>query len=400
MPTEQASGDSTTAPPARSASDALDLLLAANPGALVAAIGSDGGLGPVPSTLPLEDHQAFRGTSGIDLVVPEDQMVIIEAWARAQAEPIVRFDVHLRVAPDHLATIHIFDARPEHGTFVAVIETNDPHLVIEAADALAGQRRGAAHVKRDAMAVFLEADEATTALLGWSPADLVGRRTLDLVHPDDVERAIESWMSMRSGTGGTRMRLRLRHADGHYVWLEVTHDNQLDDPVLACVVSEMVDISVEMAELEALHDRERMLQRLAEALPIGICHLHLDGQVAYSNAPLVALLGPVDSVESMVRSVAGPDRQLVATAVERATYGRPGTLEVGILHGYEERRCELTFRPLTGDSGSVDGVIVCAADVTDRSRLRSELRAPCQPRRAVGLPEPGRHRDDARAGPP
>ena len=42
-------------------------------------------------------------------------------------------------------------------------------------------------------------------------------------------------------------------------------------------------------------------------------------------------------------------------------------------HGLDERRCELTFRPMTSDAGGVDGVIVCASDVTDRSRLRAEL---------------------------
>jgi diguanylate cyclase (GGDEF)-like protein len=63
----------------------------------------------------------------------------------------------------------------------------------------------------------------------------------------------------------------------------------------------------------------------------------------------------------------------VDAALRQAMSGRSGELEVGVLQGREERRCELTFRPMAGDSGGVDGVIVCAADVTDRSRLRAEL---------------------------
>ena len=93
-----------------------------------------------------------------------------------------------------------------------------------------------------------------------------------------------------------------------------------------------------------------------------------------------------------MRSVASTDRAAVEIAVDDAFRGRPGSVEVGVVQaslglarsesrsGSGQRRCELTFRAITSDdggggggSGSVDGVIVCAADVTDRSRLRSEL---------------------------
>jgi diguanylate cyclase (GGDEF)-like protein len=48
---------------------------------------------------------------------------------------------------------------------------------------------------------------------------------------------------------------------------------------------------------------------------------------------------------------------------------------VGLVHAGDERRCELTFRPMSDPdvADDVDGVIVCAADVTDRCRLRAEL---------------------------
>jgi diguanylate cyclase (GGDEF)-like protein/PAS domain S-box-containing protein len=128
-----------------------------------------------------------------------------------------------------------------------------------------------------------------------------------------------------------------------------------------------------MAHIEALRDREQHLARLAEALPIGVCHLRAEGEVAYSNEPFGALLGAVDSREALVRRVVAADRAQVQAALALALRGRPSDLEVGVVQDAEWRCCELTFRPLTGDDGSVDGVIVCAADITDRSRLRREL---------------------------
>lgn len=352
---------------------ALSALLTANPGALVAAIGSDGRLVPMPASVPSEGHRLLVGRSGLDLAVAADQLLIIEGWTKANQEPIVTLELHMEIDPEQTATVHFFDVRADHGVHVVVVVAQDPELVLAAGEASAALPSGVARVHKDAVAVILEVDAATTALLGWNADDLIGQRTLDFIHPDDVPCAIESWMEMRAGSGSRRVQLRHRHANGHYVWLEVTNENRLDDPAFGCVVSELVDISDQMAEMEALHDRERLLGRLAEALPIGICHLRVDRAVVYSNELLVALLGPIDSVDALIRSVAGADRRSVELALESALGGCPEQLEVGVVHGFDQRQCELTFRAMTTDSGAVDGVIVCAADVTDRSRLRSEL---------------------------
>ncbi len=352
---------------------ALTSLLAARPDALVAAIGPEGRLVPMPASVPSSHHRPLVGRSGIDLVVPADQLLIIDGWTKARQEPIVAFDVHMQADPDQTATVHLFDVRPVHGVHIAVVVTADPEAVLASGEASEALPNGPARVRKDAAAMILQVDAATTALLGWEASDLEGRRTVDFIHPDDVGRAIESWVEMRAGAGSVRVQLRHRHASGHYVWLEVTNENRLDDPELGCVVSELVDISTQMAEIEALHDRERVLGRLAEALPIGICHLRVDREVAYSNALFAALLGPTDSVEALVTNVDEVDRHAVGHALDSALEGRPGQLEVGVIRGFDQRQCELTFRPMTNDGGDVDGVIVCAADVTERTRLRSEL---------------------------
>jgi diguanylate cyclase (GGDEF)-like protein/PAS domain S-box-containing protein len=358
---------------ATAASAALDALLRANEGTLVAAFGGDGTLVPLPASVPLHGRRVFPGCTGLDMIVADDHILVIDAWERAGQEPIVSTEVRLVADPEECSVVHFFDLRAEHGVHVIVLETQDPDLVMRSFEARSAERSAVAHVKRDGVGVFLEVDDATTALLGWSPADLLGQGTTDLVHPDDVERAIESWMALRAGIGSGRTKVRYRHARGHHVWLEVTSDNHLDDPERGYVLSELVDISDEMAHLEALHASERQLARLAEALPIGICHVRSDREVVYTNEPLRALFGVVDSIEGLVGRVARADRPLVERALESALHGRPGDLEVGVTQDLEERRCELTFRTMTSDGDGVDGVILCAADVTDRSRLRAEL---------------------------
>lgn len=336
---------------------ALDDLLRRRPSALVAALGPDG-MQAFPDSVRLHGQRVFDGGLGIDIVAAEDQVIVLDGWIRSAREAVVSLEIHLLADPDQVATVHFFDVRVEHGVHVVVLEVADPDLVQRSVGARAAQRRPTARVSRDAMAIFTEVDEATTAMLGWRADQLIGQRTLDLVHPDDTERAIDAWMAMRDGVDTGRVRARYRHADGHYVWIEITNENRLQDPALGCVLSELVDISGEMAHLEELRERERDLARLAEALPIGICHVRADGEVVYSNAPLTALLGPVDSRDALVDSVAWPDRSKVGLMLSRALLGHACELEVGVPHGLDERRCELTFRPMTSDAGGVDGVIV------------------------------------------
>jgi diguanylate cyclase (GGDEF)-like protein/PAS domain S-box-containing protein len=359
--------------PAVTTAEELDALLRARPDAVVAALGMAGGLRAVPGSVPLHGQRAFVSGIGLELVVAEDQVLLLDAWTRAATEPIVHVEVHLLSDPDDVARISFFDVRDEHGVHVVVLDAHDPEQAWRSAELREARRRRVGRVERDDTSVFLAVDEGTTALLGWSAEELVGRRTLDLVHPDDVEQAIQAWMAMRAGTGTGRVRVRYRHKDGHHVWLEVTNDNRLDDPAVGRVLSELVDISEEMAQLEALRQREDLLARLSEALPIGLCHVRSDGRVMFTNEPWVALVGYVDGAEALVRSVAGPDRVNVDGALRAALRGQPTSIEVGVLDGYEERRCELTFRPLSDADGADDGVIVCAADVTDASRLRAEL---------------------------
>lgn len=296
---------------------ALTSLLAARPDALVAAIGPEGRLVPMPASVPSGDHRPLMGHSGLDLVVLAEKLLIIDGWRRAKEKPIVAFDVHMQVDPDQTATVHLFDVRPVHGVHIAVVVAADPEAVLASGEASEALPSGPARVRKDAAAIILQVDAATTALLGWDASDLEGHRTVDFIHPDDVGRAIESWVEMRAGAGSVRVQLRHRHAGGHYLWLEVTNENRLDDPEFRRVVSELVDISAQMAEIEALHDRERVLGRLAEALPIGICHLRADREVAYSNALFEALLGPTDSAEALVAYVDEVDRHAVARLGER-----------------------------------------------------------------------------------
>jgi len=219
-------------------------------------------------------------------------------------------------------------------------------------------------------------------ILDWHEDELVGQLSLDFIHEDDHELAIDNWMDMLASRAPvSRVRLRHRHRDGSWVWMEITNHNLLDDPDHRCVVAEMVNISDEMAVHEALRAREQLLERLAEALPVGVVQVDAESRVIYTNNRLHAILGAprAATIDEQLACVLPDDRGGLADAFDAALASRlDSDLEVRLRPSSgsgdkEVRRCVFSLRALTAETGDVTGAIVCVADVTESARLRDEL---------------------------
>ncbi|MFX0142267.1 MAG: ATP-binding protein, partial [Candidatus Hodarchaeota archaeon] len=57
-------------------------------------------------------------------------------------------------------------------------------------------------------------------ILGYSNEDMLGKTRVDIVHPDDVERALNAYKKGFQ-TGEGTVEARLRHKQGHYLWFEI-----------------------------------------------------------------------------------------------------------------------------------------------------------------------------------
>jgi diguanylate cyclase (GGDEF)-like protein/PAS domain S-box-containing protein len=318
------------------------------------------------------------------MVVPGNRGVVIETWEKLLKAGSARAYVRLAADPDRTVMLHFLDAREEHGVVIGVLTTAEqaegPTVIEHATESRAPRF---ARVQKDGLAVLLAVDEAFTEILGWKPEEIVGCRTRDLVHPDDEALAVDNWMDMLAASGpGRRVRLRHRHRDGNYVWMEVTNHNFLEDPDYHCVVAEMVDISEEMATQEALRAREQLLDRLAQTLPLGLLQVDVDSEVTYTNDRLHSIVGTprAGTVEEQLASVIDEDHEVVEEAFAGVLQdGVDSDIEVRLrpygASDKETRYCTLNLRALTDSYGAVSGAIVCVTDVTESARARDELRA-------------------------
>ena len=357
----------------------LNALLAEYPTAFVAAINADGVFVPMPASVSLTGQQVLKARSMLDFVVSEDRQRVISTWERARETGASSAQVRLKLDPGRPAVIHYLDARARHGVYVGIVVGGDA-AALRSLPEIGPTPPRIARVRKNEVAVFLEVDEATPKILGWTAADMVGLRSLDFIHPEDQDRALESWMQMLSEPGTVQPPVRLRHrrSDGSWAWFEVTNHNLLADPDCGYVLAEMIDISEEMAAHEALRAREQLLHRLAEVLPIGVFQVLSDRRIVYTNERLSSILGlePAVTVDAQLATVSREDWPTLDAALDAALDdGIDGDLEIRVQpgKGLRARRCMLRLRALTDQGGGVTGAVVSVEDVTESAQLRAEL---------------------------
>lgn len=350
-------------------------LMAQHPTAIVAAIDEDGLFAQMPPTVSVGHHPVPAARSALDLVQPSDRRAVIEAWVSAKEHGTSLAVVGLAGTTDSPATIYFFDATQEHGVYLGVIVATDvSEAGLRELTEIVPPPPRVAHTRKDEVSVIIHADNAFTEMLGWPVQDVIGQTSLSMIHPDDAERAIDLWMEGLSRPGITcRTRLRHKHRDGRWVWLELSNTNLLESE--GYVECEMFDISDEMEAHEAVRASEQLLRRLAGSLPVGVAQFDTDHNLLYANERLYEILGAHFGADAHVLTSTVVDQQALNGAMRQMRAGRDSELQVLVdrLDNGARRRCTLTIRSLTNDDGAVIGGVLVLEDVTEEARLRSEL---------------------------
>jgi diguanylate cyclase (GGDEF)-like protein/PAS domain S-box-containing protein len=358
----------------------LRSLLTRYPEAPVAVLKPDGVSAPVPESIRLVRNRVLEARSGLDLVVQEDRLRLLAHWDEVLAKGSARSLTRLVEQPETTVALYGLDLREAHGVVLVLYAPTDE---VQATSAKLPRTPKPpprfATIEKDQRSFIVKTDDALTEILGWSAEELLGRRAIEFMHPDDHALAIDNWMEMLASPGpGRRVRLRHRHRNGSWVWFEVTNHNLLDDPDRKCVVGEIVDISDEMAAQEELRAREQLLDRLAEAIPLGLFQVDAAGAIVYTNDRLHEILGVqrVTRLEEQMASVVQSDQAALSAAMgDVLRSGRHADVEIELrLPTGEVRFCSINLRALTHEDGTISGAIACVADVTDSTRMRDELK--------------------------
>jgi diguanylate cyclase (GGDEF)-like protein/PAS domain S-box-containing protein len=351
---------------------AVHALLETHPEAPVSAHSAEGVMLPMPTSIVLRENPVQEARSGMDLIAIDER--VMRGWETMLRRGAAVYPVTVAGYDDVHGIVYAVDLRERHGVIVTVAVFDAVSAEELEAAALEppelAPRFGS--IRKSEHALITGADEAAQKMLGYDEEELVGRRSLEFIHPDDQPLAVDNWMQMIAFPGpARRVRLRHRRSDGSWAWLELTNHNLLHDPDYECMVSEIVDISEEMAAHE-------LVDRLARAVPVGLLQINRDREIAYSNERLHEILGvePTDRYEELLAGVAEDDRAALRDAFTAAIEsGQEADVEVELRlpSTGELRRCSVGLRPLAQEGGDVTGAIACVADITESARMRDEL---------------------------
>jgi len=259
-----------------------------------------------------------------------------------------------------------------------------------------GEERFRALIEHGADVVALVAPDGTLLfashsierLLGFAPAELVGRPAFERVHPDDLPRINAALRDIVASPGTPAgLELRWRHKDGSWRHIDAVAVDRLAEPAVGAIVVNFRDVSERRTAEAALRESEERYRTLVEGVRDIIFALSPEGTIASLNPAFETITGWRREEwvgRPFERLVHPEDLPLALELLGRVVRGelRPASqFRVRTAKG-EYRVGEFSATPQLHE-GRLVGILGIGRDVTERVQLEQQLRQ-AQKMEAVG----------------
>ncbi len=222
---------------------------------------------------------------------------------------------------------------------------------------------------------ILWANQAHEEILQYSPSDMVGKTSFDLIHPDDAARAAAALANLLADQPVNETEVRLRRKDGHYEQME------LSARVLPGARPRLVVVSRPLADrmesVRLLRESEERFRTVVDVSPDLVTILDEEGLVTFANQAHRSRLG-LDPKELLGRNSATlihPDDRATAYGAFQAVVseGQPTTTSLRLGHADGRwLRFDIAAGRFNGPGGST-GLVVISRDETVRETAMAQL---------------------------
>lgn len=220
---------------------------------------------------------------------------------------------------------------------------------------------------------------AVKDMLGYSMDELLDTNSVELVHPDDLNRVATATAQLMAEKKPVRLEMRLRHKNGDYVWVES----------LAGLVQERTGEAIRNISLvRDIHQRkqaEEQLRRSAEQLRLitdhmsdVVSHITPEGIIAYTSPSCYANFGyrPEELVGKMGFECVHPDDLAETAAKFQSAIQTHKTEITEIRYRHKDGHyvwIENSAGVVYDADGQIASLIAISRDITRRKQTEEQL---------------------------
>lgn len=223
---------------------------------------------------------------------------------------------------------------------------------------------------------------SVTAMFGYLPDELIGKPAMNLFHPDDVALIDNAYHTLLDDGGIVSLIARVRHRDGHWVWVE-GRNRLVPDRTGAPtkIVGIITDISARRAAETALQESEENYRTLYANAPAIIYTVDAAYRVLTVTEQALALFGyRRDEVigRKSFEFMTPESRAAIPLNARPEFIATGGVVDVPaqfLTKSGDVRDVLLSAIGQRSATGALDRTIVLVTDVTERKRLEAALRA-------------------------
>jgi PAS domain S-box-containing protein len=226
----------------------------------------------------------------------------------------------------------------------------------------------------------LYASPSTRRILGYAVEEYLGRNTLELVHPDDLERLSGHLAELLQKPDDiVTTEFRLHHKDGSWRWTEGIGKNLLTEPGVRAIVVNNRDITERKQTEDELKRLKVFNESIIQSMAEGIAVEDSQGRYTFVNLAAARMLGytPEELVGQHWTTVIPSDQwPIVRAANERRAQGEADRYELDLVRKDGFRfTVSLSGSPVFDTiTGHVMGTLAVFTDITERKQVEEDLR--------------------------
>jgi PAS domain S-box-containing protein len=221
---------------------------------------------------------------------------------------------------------------------------------------------------------FKQLNPAAEAILGYSVAEMLDRKSIDFVHPDDREATLKEIANIAAGNSSVYFENRWQCQDGSYKWLGWTAS---PFPAGESIYAVARDISDAKNIEKSLQEKLDLLYSSIDSTSDAIYVKDLQGCYIVVNAKTASILGkekseitgktdrellPAEIADRLMEN----DRRIIASGIEE-------TIEESISEKGRIDTYIATKTPLRDRSGKIIGMCGISRNISDRKIAEEQL---------------------------